>query len=413
MISLTNQQARRFLLAYQSLWPPASLEGKAGILAHIQRVGCIQFDPLNIVGQNPELVLQARLRGYRPQMLRELLYSERLLLDGFDKVMSIYGVEDFPSFARQRQVDRAYIERSADGLKAVLPLVRQAIEEKGPLCSLDLDFDQRVDWPWGPTRVARAALESLYFTGEFVVHHRVNTRKYYDLARRHIPARLLQAGDPNPTEAQYQEWHVLRRIGGVGLLWNRSGEAWLGLHGMKSPQRAQAIARLEADGRLTEVSVAGISVPLYLRSQELPLLEKTLAQAPPAPQASFIAPLDNLAWDRRLLQALFGFEYRWEVYTPSAARKYGYYVLPVLYGERFIGRLEPVLEKRSRHLLIKNWWWEPGVVPDAALLAALSDCFQRFAAFLDARSLQLDGERFEPNACDRLVEKLPGRNPAR
>ena len=95
-LTLTNQQARRFILARQGLWPPYELEGKSGVLSYIRRVGCIQFDPLNIVGRNPELVLQARVSDFRPAMLEELLYEDWKLLDGWDKNMSIYCVEDWP-----------------------------------------------------------------------------------------------------------------------------------------------------------------------------------------------------------------------------------------------------------------------------------------------------------------------------
>jgi len=101
--TITKQQARHTILAHQGLWPPYALEGKAGVLEYIHRVGCIQFDPLNIVGRNPELVLQARVAGFQPVMLQELLYKDRRLLDGWDKNMSIYGVEDWPYFHRRRE----------------------------------------------------------------------------------------------------------------------------------------------------------------------------------------------------------------------------------------------------------------------------------------------------------------------
>ena len=93
-ISLTHSHARRFLLTYHSLWPPRSLNGKEGILDYIRRVGCIQFDPLDIAGQNAELVLQSRVSDFQSGMLRELLYHDRQLLDGYDKNMAIYPLED-------------------------------------------------------------------------------------------------------------------------------------------------------------------------------------------------------------------------------------------------------------------------------------------------------------------------------
>ena len=405
-ITLTPSQARQFILSHQGLWPPRSWSGKAGILEYFQRVGCVQFDPLNIVGQNPELVLQSRIDDYRPLMLNELLYKDRKLLDGWDKMMAIYRVEDFPCFKRQRDADRASMDRSEDGLQAVLPLVRDEVEKRGPLCSLDLNFDHRVEWAWGPTRAARAALESLYFAGELVVHHKVNTRKYYDLTNRHLPVDILQAADPNQSETDYQDWYILRRLGSVGLLWNRASVAWLAMREIKSPHRAQTMKRLLSEGKLIEARIDGMLDPLYLRNQDLPVLEQVGQNRGYPMQASFIAPLDNIMWDRRLLEDLFGFEYRWEVYTPQDKRKFGYYVLPVLYGDRFIARMEPVLEKRSRKLLIKNWWWESGVKPDEAMMTALADCFIHFFYYLSAQDVQIEDQNFDLNEADLLVEKL-------
>lgn len=101
-LKLTRREARRVLLAQQGLLPPRALAGKAGIINYIRRVGCIQFDPLNIIGRSPEIVLQARVGDFRPAMLAELLYQDRALLDGWDKMMAIYRTEDWPYFRRQR-----------------------------------------------------------------------------------------------------------------------------------------------------------------------------------------------------------------------------------------------------------------------------------------------------------------------
>jgi len=194
---LTKEQARRFLLAHQGLWPPGQVRGKEGILEFVRRVGCVQYDPLNVVGRNADLVLQSRVDQYRPSMLEDLLYSDRALLDGWDKNMSIYCLEDWPCFARRREGARRYYGDSSRPAVAILPQVRQAIEERGPLSSIDLDFGETVGWSWSPTRIARAALESMYWWGELVIHHKVNTRKVYDLATRHIPG-----GDTNRPRSQ-------------------------------------------------------------------------------------------------------------------------------------------------------------------------------------------------------------------
>ncbi len=383
-LRLSKSQARRFILAHQRLWPPHELRGKDGVLDYIRHVGSIQFDPLNIVGHNPELVLQARVADFHPAMLQELLYQERRLVDGWDKMASIYPVEDWPYFRREREAMRRLMGGDREEVAAAVPHVRQAIAERGPLSSLELDADQVVDWWWGPTRLKRVALETMCAGGELLIHHRVHTRKVYDVASRHIPAGLWSAADPNETEEQYREWRVLRRIGSVGLLWGRPADAWLAISGVKTGERLAALDRLVQRDRVIAASVEGISIPLYLRSTDRAELERTVDAPDPPPQAAIIAPLDNLLWDRRLVEALFDFSYRWEVYKPVAERHHGYYVLPVLYGDRFVARFEPGRDRAGNALVIKNWWWEPNVAPPDEMRDELRRCFARFLTYLGA-----------------------------
>lgn len=391
-LTLTNRQARRFLLAHQALWPPHQLVGKDALLGYIRRVGCIQYDPLNIVGHNPELVLQSRGVKFRAVLLQDLLYHDRQLVDGWDKNMSIYPVEDWGYFQRRREVVRRSDHPSYQAVRSVLPQVREAVQERGPLSSLDLDFGQSVDWSWAPARLARAALESMYDWGELIVHHRVHTRRIYDFAHRHLHPSVLSAPDPNPTEEQYHDWYTLRRIGGIGLVWDRAGDAWLGMFGLKTPERRAALDRLLKRDLLLQVRVEGIDSPLYMRSEDRETLDRVLQAKPRSPRAAILAPLDNLLWDRRLIGTLFRFHYVWEVYKPAAEREYGYYVLPILYGDRFIARFEPGRDKVSGALIIKNWWWEEGVRPSKTMQAELLRCFQRFLKYLESDRLLVDRE---------------------
>jgi uncharacterized protein YcaQ len=403
-LTLSKQQARRFLLSHQGLWPPYELIGKAGVMKYIQQVGCVQFDPLNIVGHNQELVLQARVADFQPWLLQDLLYEDRKLVDALDKNMSIYPVEDWPYFRRKRESARQRLGHSERPAMAIVDQVRRAIVERGPLSSIDLDFNQSVDWSWAPTRLSRAALESMYFWGELIVHHKVHTRKVYDFADRHISEQLLQAPDPNPTQEAYYDWYILRRIGSIGLLWNRPGDAWLGISGLKSPQRQAAWKRLLERQQIVEIQVDGVQWPLYLRSQDEPRLARLLDGHAPSKRAAIIAPLDNLLWDRRLIQALFDFEYVWEVYKPAEERRYGYYVLPVLYGDQFVARFEPGKDKQNGAVLIKNWWWEPGVRQSDELRAALRSAFRRFINFLGADTMDVPAQIATQQGLDWLVQ---------
>lgn len=389
-ITITKQQACRFLVTYHGLTGKRMFAGKHGILDYIQRVGCIQFDPLNIVGHNHELVLQSRVRGFKPEMLQRLLYEERTLIDGWDKNMSIYKTSDWPYFSRSREAAKRMLDRSDKPLHDFLPLIRKELEQKGPISSADLDFREKVDWFWAPTSIARAALESMYFCGELIIHHKSYTRRIYDSASRHLPTGLLSAPDTNIDDEDYFEWYVLRRIGSIGMLWNKAGDAWLGINGLKSSERNAAFAKLSEEGKILPVSIAGIEQQLYIRSEYKQLLDEVISGWTFSKRAVILAPLDNLLWDRRLIAELFGFDYKWEVYKPVEERSYGYYVLPVLYGDRFVARFEPGWDKKSNTMLIQNWWWEPGVKINESIKKQLVKCFMEFKGFLEAESIIVD-----------------------
>lgn len=397
-MQISKKQARQFILAYQGLLPPRQLAGKAGIMEYVCRVGCLQYDPLDMVGTNPNLVLQSRVRDYRPQLLAELLYSERSLVDGWDKNTAIFPVADWPYFCRYRNREILYRGQEEKDLNKAIPRVLEELREKGPLSSTDFVQDEKVNWFWGPAKASRAALEILWYKGEVIIFKRIRQRRVYDLACRHIPEEILFAQDPNPGEEEYCRWHVKRRINAIGLLWNKASDAWLGIRGLKTPMRNAAFASLEEQGEIVPVEIEGLNQLVYIARENIPLLREILTGSQAEPQAAFLAPLDNMLWDRKLIAALFGFEYTWEVYKPARQRQYGYYVLPVLYGDRFVARFEPRFNKKTGVLDILNWWWEPGIEPSEAMWQALNSCLCAFMSYLGATGL----ERGNWEGADRL-----------
>ncbi len=388
-IEISRQQVRRFILAHQRLLPPRTISGKEEILDFFERVGCIQFDPLNIVGTNPELVLQSRVSGFKAEILDEMLYSDRTLIDGWDKMMAIYPVTDWPYFIyRQREAAKHSSMRNAEHTIQTIPEVRRAVQERGPLASIDLDHDKKVPWPWGPARLAKVVLDEMYYQGELIIHHKVNTRKIYDLASRHIPEEILNAPDPHLTMEEYHDWHFLRRLRSVGLVWDRSG-IWPWIHGADSKVRTRVLKRLVKQDRAVEVQIEDIRYPFYMAVQDLEMLNSVKDTDNKSGMAAVIAPLDNLMWDREMIKELFGFSYRWEVYKPIKEREYGYYVLPVLGGDRFVARFEPGRDRKTGALEIKNWWWEEGIIPTEEMRSALRDCFSDFLGYLGAGKIKV------------------------
>ena len=396
-VRITNQQARRFLLLKHGLIGPYRFYGKQGILDFVGQAGCIQFDPVDTCGKNAELVLQSRVKDFRKDQLYDLLYTDRDLFDYFDKNLAILRTEDWPHCCRIRVSYREGC-RSHREVDAVRATIIERIRKQGPVCSADLEFDTKVAWFWQDTRLSRAALETLYFRGDLVVHHKEGTIKYYDLAERCLAPELLDAPDPFADDAAYAAWRVLRRIGSVGLLWNRASDAWLGEGRLKSGERGAIFDQLLGDRKILAVHVAGMKDPLYCVASDRPLLDVIRQDTPLAPRCELLAPLDNLLWDRRLIRSLFGFDYTWEIYTPAAKRRYGTYVLPLLFGDRFTGRLEAVCDRKEKNLVVRRIWYETDVQPDSRLQEAVGDCLQRFARFNGCSHVVLAEGSHEPGA---------------
>jgi uncharacterized protein YcaQ len=358
-MKLTKKQAARFLLYRHGLLAEPVYNGKAGALNFIRDIGGVQFDPVDACGKNAELVLHSRVKGFQKKDLDELLYVDRVLVDYWDKCMCILPVSVWPYLKRMRQsCMQGYYSRPE--VAAGYAPVFAAIQERGALCSSDVDIPQSVEWPWGVTALSRAAMESLFYRGELIIHHKKGVRKYYDIPERHLAPLILSADDPNQTLGDYHAWHIKRRIGAVGLLWKKPSDAFLGIRELDAEKRNNAFRALEVAGEIYPLEVEGIPTVLYVRKEELPSLEAALSDAQYPERMELIAPLDCLLWDRRLIEAVFGFDYRWEIYTPEAKRKFGYYVLPLLFCEDFIGRVEAVNDRKNKRLLVKNVWLEKG-----------------------------------------------------
>ena len=303
MIALTKKQARRFMLIKQGLLGDYRFKGKEGILAFVRQAGCIQYDPLDICGKNGELVLQSRVEGFTKQMLYELLYEDRVLVDYFDKNLAILDVNDWKYFERIREMNRQRGRGRAE-VDAIADEIKLIIAARGPVCSKDIGFDQKIDWYWSSTKLARAALETLYFRGELIVHHKKGTIKYYALAKDHLPEEVLRAKDPLRDDLLHIKWRLLRRVSAVGLMWNRASDAWLNIGGMKSKERVAAFAELLAEVKIVECSVEGIKEPLYFVAEDQWIADEVLKESELQGRTELIAPLDSFLWDRKLIKEI-------------------------------------------------------------------------------------------------------------
>jgi hypothetical protein len=390
--------ARRFLVRRQLLDPPRSLPAKPeSVLRVVERLGSVQFDPLEVPGaRSNDLMLHARIKNFRREWTDGWLYAprgKRRLIELYNKSLNIVPIGELP-------LHRAAWEQWRDGLEGgvlhehaeLVATILQRVERDGQL-STDAfrDIDHRIEWWWDSngittTRTAKAVMEALFVTGRLGIARREGSRRYYDLIERLVPARLLA----QPADVEDQHRHrLLARHRGVGLMAvGGSGELVSGTG--KAPDRARRTAELVEHGRLIPIQVEGFREPRHILTEEWPILEATGSPNPKSrPAVTFVPPLDPLMWDRRLVKRVFGFEYLWEVYVPAAKRRWGYYVLPILFGDRLVGRIEPRYERATQTLRINGIWFEDGFKPmeEPHFVPALAEALRAYRSFVGAKAV--------------------------
>lgn len=387
MKTYSKDEIRRMLCRYHNLDGAEDLCGKTGAEKIMRRIGSIQYDPLNVVARNADLVLQARVKNYKDSHLYELLYNEHRLIDGYDKEMCIYNTCDFGRFGfvrkeYEKQVLATLQYRNQLDALEILDEVRDFVAKHGKTGTKDISIGEAQESRWGHKKLSSAALDYLFSTGVLSVTDKKGTQKYFDLTERVIPSGTPDA--PDISLQDFYEWYVERRIKCVGILWNKNGGAWQGHFVSDAELRAKTLELLEEKGHIEKIQIEGIKEPFYICND----FYKYLNSQPSDNYARFIAPLDNIMWDRQMLEALFGFEYRWEVYTPAEKRKFGYYVLPVLYNGKFVARFEAEPVRQAKAFVIKNWWWESAANTDDKMKETILKEMERFAEFLGVENSQ-------------------------
>ena len=387
---ISAEHARRFLVRRHLLAPPRSLPARAAsVLTVIEHLGLLQFDPLEVPGaRNHDLVLHNRIRGYRRGWCERWLYGrDRRLIEVYNKSLNILPMEELPRYALAW--DRAgshYRDSILREQSAVADAIVAQIHRDGPLSTASFkEHNHAVDWWWAPTSAARAVMEALFVSGRLGIAYRDGNRRYYDLIERLVPAEMLGRRE---SEDEALRHRLLSRYRAVGLLAGQAPADVIYSTGTVADRR-RWLAELVEAGALLPVAVEGLKQMRYAMADERPLLEAAANRSRRPPAVTFLAPLDPLVWDRRLLRELFGFDYTWEVYVPAAKRRHGYYVLPLLFGDRIVGRIEPRLDRRSGELAILGVWFEPDFAPmeEPHFVPALATALAAYRAFVGATAM--------------------------
>lgn len=397
-LTISRAALRRFVLGRQGLWPGRRFSGQTGVRDVVRTMEAVQVDPLQVVAHSHDIALFGRVEGYRPSQLECLLYRERTLFE-YGGGLFIYPIEELPYWQvpmRRRRAEKRW-GGFADDHRELMDSVRAALRERGPLGPRDLEEGLRVANYRGG-RESSLALYALWLFGETMVHHREGSQRVYDLAERLAPPELLRsAADPEA------ELHFARRtVAQHGVVRARALVRWLASLVGRRFDREEGLRfaqELLAAGEIAAVNLEDERGGHYVLSEDVPLLEEVIEGRVPAAwrplatdtteEAVFLAPLDIVS-ARGRAKELFDFEYVWEVYKPATKRQYGYYVLPILYGDRLVGRLDPKLSRKSRTLEILGFWLEADApAEDPNFAQAVGRGLAHFADFLGAERVLL------------------------
>jgi uncharacterized protein YcaQ len=392
--------ARRFILGQQGLWPGRRWRSPAGVALAVRQTGSIQVDPLDVVGHSHDLALLGRVEGYLPAHLDRALYRERSLFE-WGGAFTIRPIEQLPYWRfrmeHMRRVPRwaEFARRSA----ASIAQVRSEIEREGPRSSRDLAVgpqDRVVSYRAGSA--AALALYYLWLVGEVMIRERRRGEKVYDLTSRLLPARLVDA----PDESVALDYLALEGVRAKGLA--SSVEVRQQMRGVSDGLQSDAVvarwlARWQEDGRVVPVRIEGWPGTYWITPESRPDLD-SLARGevprswrpirrPTEEEAVLLAPLDAVSAHGRA-KRLFGFDYLWEVYKPAHLRRWGYYVLPVLYREGLPARVELRRDVEAGRLQLIGLWFERMLDgEDASLGRAIGRGLARLARMNGLHSVEV------------------------
>ncbi len=362
-ITISRDRARAFLLSRPGgLYTPQGLPNHP--LPLVEQIGILQVDPVSVVAANHHLIARTRVPGYLPNHLDEALFRDRTLVENFHSIHAILPMADWRFYDRRVGPPTRMEQAHPEIMQQVTERVLGAIRTRGPLAArhfMDEDDRTPMEYGWGTTRRSQVALQTLLRRGFVMVHHRDRTQRFYELTERMLPTEI----DTTPvTDAERTLHYAQRNVTYAGLAMGTGG-----------------IQPAIAVGDAVPVAVEGLRATFYIAPDQRGNLEVASPVTEAERRAVIFAPLDPFVWDRKRLAALWDFDYTWEVYVPAAKRKYGPYTLPVLWGDQFIARLDPSLDRKRGVLRVKNLWFEEDAPRDPQLFIDLAAEIARFAAF--------------------------------
>ena len=413
MLTISAQTARRYVLGKQGLWPGRRWKGKKGTVQAIRACQAVQLDPLNVFSRSQDIVLHSRVLEYKPEYLYELAYQERQFFD-YGGGLFMYPMSELPYFRvhMERRSHEKRVENFALSNPELFKQVRAELRTRGPLGNRNLDGN-RVAWNYRGRKDTSLALFDMWLSGELMIHHREGFERIYDFRENIAPEKFDYAAE----EKDAEEFFARKAVSFHGLLREAGMRISLEYDMQRKYGRDEASRLLEGwieSGMFARVQVPGRRESFLVLGEDLPLLESLEKGKIPNPwkaketttlkEVTFLSPLDIVS-ARGRAKKLFGFEYKWEVYTPAQKRRWGYYVLPILYGDDLVARLDPKLDRKTMTLEILGFWYEDDApIKEPTFAKALAKGLIRFANLVGAK--KLDIRSINPAVLRNVIKRI-------
>ena len=384
-LKLSIDQARRIAVQSQLLDSPGLREGKEGVAQVIKHLGYVQIDTIAVVERAHHHVLWSRCSDYDPSFLHDLVAIDHRLFEYWAHAMAFLPISDYRFYIarmeRHRTSQRAWLSKWKQEHGHILDQVLNRIRLEGALASKDFELPPGTRrgtwWDWKP---AKRALEILFWQGHLMISERKNFQKIYDLTERVLPA---GTDTTRPTEEELGRFHVRRALAGLGIAQTRGIRA--SFHIADRSLIAKTLAGMQQSKEVIPLSVEGLEDTYYALAETLEREDAAISNA-----AHILSPFDNLTIQRDRMEKLFGFQYTIECYLPASKRKYGYFVLPILWRDEIIGRLDSKANRKAKTFIAKKLWFEPNFAKFAEALPAFAETLARFAAFNGCTTVELD-----------------------
>jgi len=393
--------ARRIALRAQLLRGARIPRGKEGVARIVEHLGYVQIDTIAIIERAHQHTLWTRHPDYRPELLHELQARDRRLFEYWGHAASYLPINDYrfclPRMRRFYDTQDRWVRHCMKQAGHLLEPVLRRIREEGALRSQDFarpqDGKRGPWWDWKPAKVA---LELLFWRGELMVSERRGFERVYDLPERVLPEHV---DTTCPGENELGRFLVRRALQSLGLA--REAEIRGHIRAAGRETIARALRELLEAGEVRELTVAGTD-GVYYAARE------TLERRSPGPlrerKVRLLSPFDNLVIDRERIRRLFGFDYALECYVPAPKRKFGYFALPILWGDELVGRLDPAADRKGRRLNVRRLALDPGADPGTEFPPALAEALTGLARFNNSREIVL--ERVQPTRFAPELKRL-------